>query len=100
MNRHILLKISPGPSLPSGPEALWAGGQRGEFLPFVFDPERFLTRRVKGRKVGDSTLREGFGLRCLHNYGLTNKLKIKPAFIPQNKMEMVKTSPDEPIDFF
>jgi len=22
-------KISPRPSLPSGPEALWAGGQRG-----------------------------------------------------------------------
>jgi hypothetical protein len=57
--RHILPKISPNPSFPSGPgaasegllprrEALWAGGQRGEFLPFVSDPERSLTRRVKG----------------------------------------------------
>jgi len=38
------------PSFPSGPEALWAGGQRGESLPFVSDPERSLTRRVKGGK--------------------------------------------------
>jgi len=30
------LKISPNPSLPSGPEALWAGGQRGDlFLPLA-----------------------------------------------------------------
>jgi hypothetical protein len=26
----MICKISPAPSLPSGPEALWAGGQRGE----------------------------------------------------------------------
>ena len=52
MTRHILPNISP--SFPSGPEALWAGGQRGEFLPFI-----------KGGK-------EGFGLRCLYNYGLIN----------------------------
>jgi len=26
----MIYKISPYPSLPSGPEALWAGGQRGE----------------------------------------------------------------------
>jgi len=57
-------KISPGPSLPSGPgaapegllprrEALWAGGQRGViFLPLVSDPERSLTRRVKGGEEG------------------------------------------------
>jgi hypothetical protein len=25
----MIYKISPSPSLPSGPEALWAGGQRG-----------------------------------------------------------------------
>jgi len=25
----MIYKISPHPSLPSGPEALWAGGQRG-----------------------------------------------------------------------
>ena len=25
----MIYKISPDPSLPSGPEALWAGGQRG-----------------------------------------------------------------------
>jgi len=57
-------KISPGPSLPSGPgsapeglmprrEALWAGGQRGVIsLPFVSDPERSLTRRAKGGEEG------------------------------------------------
>jgi hypothetical protein len=28
------MKISPNPSLPSGPEALWAGGQRGGIPPF------------------------------------------------------------------
>jgi hypothetical protein len=39
--------------------------KEGEFLPFVSDPERSLTRRVKGGK-------EGFSLLCLHNYGLTN----------------------------
>jgi len=44
-------------------EALWAGDQRGEFLPFVSDPERSLselegstsrklTRRVKGDLEG------------------------------------------------
>jgi len=79
LRRHILPKISPNPSFPSGPEALppgqkplwggaWAGGQRGESLPFVSDPERSLTRRVKGGK-------EGFGLRCLYNYGLINNIK-------------------------
>jgi len=52
LTRHILPNISP--SFPSGPEALWAGGQRGEFLLFI-----------KGGK-------EGFGLRCLYNYGLIN----------------------------
>jgi hypothetical protein len=40
------------PSLPSGPEALWAGGQRGVIPPFV-----------KGGK-------EGFSFWCLYNYGL------------------------------
>jgi hypothetical protein len=35
IEKRYLLKISPNPSLPSGPEALWAGGQRGEFLPFL-----------------------------------------------------------------
>jgi hypothetical protein len=36
----------PRPSLPSGPEALWAGGQRGVIPPFgVF----FLLRAGKGR---------------------------------------------------
>ena len=34
MRRHTLLKISPRPSFPSGPEALWAGGQRGVIPPF------------------------------------------------------------------
>jgi hypothetical protein len=42
--------------LPSGPEALWAGGQRGEFLPLV-----------KGGK-------EGFDPWCIYNYGLINML--------------------------
>jgi hypothetical protein len=42
------------------------GYQRGEFLPFVSDPERSLTRRVKGGK-------EGFSFRCLYHYGLTSK---------------------------
>jgi len=35
IDRTHYSKISPDPSLPSGPEALWAGGQRGKFLPFV-----------------------------------------------------------------
>ncbi len=48
-------KISPCPSFPSGPEALWAGGQRGVFLPFV--------------KEG----KEGFSFQCLYNYGLIGK---------------------------
>jgi len=45
LKRHIVVKISPNPSLPSGPasgseslmarrEALCAGGQRGEIPPF------------------------------------------------------------------
>ena len=29
MELLMIYKISPSPSLPSGPEALWAGGQRG-----------------------------------------------------------------------
>ena len=29
MELLMIYKISPFPSLPSGPEALWAGGQRG-----------------------------------------------------------------------
>jgi hypothetical protein len=29
MELLMIYKISPHPSLPSGPEALWAGGQRG-----------------------------------------------------------------------
>ena len=74
MRRHVLLKISPDPSLPSGPEALWAGGQRGGFLPLVSDPERSLTRRVKGGK-------EGFDPWCIYNYGLINSLEIQPAYI-------------------
>jgi len=43
--RHILPKISPNPSFPSGPEA-----KEGEFLPFV-----------KGGK-------EGLSLQCPYNY--------------------------------
>jgi hypothetical protein len=33
------------PSFPSGPEALWAGGQRGEI------EERFLQRGAKGSNI-------------------------------------------------
>jgi len=57
VERTYLLKISPNPSLPSGPEALWAGGQRGEFLPFA-----------KGGK-------EGFSFRYLYNYGLISNYR-------------------------
>jgi len=32
---YLLFRKSPlAPSLPSGPEALWAGGQRGVIPPF------------------------------------------------------------------
>jgi len=34
--QFVIYKISPCPSLPSGPEALWAGGQRGEKLKRIF----------------------------------------------------------------
>jgi hypothetical protein len=30
MELFMIYKISPHPSFPSGPGALWAGGQRGE----------------------------------------------------------------------
>jgi hypothetical protein len=42
---HIIYKISSNPSFPSGPEALWAGGQRGEI------EERFLQRGAKGSNI-------------------------------------------------
>jgi len=59
LKRHIFLKSPLTPLC-----------QRGEFLPFVSDPERSLTRRVKGGK-------EGFSFGCLYNCGLTSKLKVK-----------------------
>jgi len=64
LRRHTLLKISP--SFPSGPEALWAGGQRGGIPPFG-----------KGREGGIYP-------QCLYNYGLTNKIES----IIEKKMEI------------
>jgi len=64
---HLTPLCPPGQAPPRLParreglmprrEALWAGGQRGELLPFL-----------KGGK-------EGFGLWGLHNYKLTNFLQ-------------------------
>jgi hypothetical protein len=50
----IGMKISPRPSLPSRPEALWAGGQRGVIPPFGLRPSLRL-RRASGseRAVSD-----------------------------------------------
>jgi hypothetical protein len=56
----LILKISPLPS----PKRLRAG--RSPL--FGRRPIGPLARRVKGGE-------EGFGFRCLHNYGLTNKFR-------------------------
>ena len=65
MSRHIALKISPAPSLPSGPEALWAGGQRGGIPPFCKAPPPV----GRGEK-------EGLNLLFLNSYGLTNNFRL------------------------
>jgi hypothetical protein len=66
LSRHIAQKISPRPSLPSGPEALWAGGQRGGIPPFGLQPRAVSDPEGKGRE-------EGFSLQRPYNYGLISK---------------------------
>ena len=40
------------PSLPSGPEVLWAGGQRGGIPPFCLRPRAVSDPEGKGREGG------------------------------------------------
>jgi len=67
-------KISPRPSFPYGPAALWASGQRGVIPPFVKEPVLSLSKERSGGIYG--ACRDNYGTINSHNLPQSGRLEI------------------------